>query len=505
MYNLVSSSTVGLASVFLMFNLATMIKCRLTSYDIKGAFLHAEFGEDDEVTYIKVKKDIATLWCELDPTAIPFVDSKGELILELDRFIYGLKQSPLKFQLHLTTVLQGIGYKKMANDECMFVKHKGKEYSIITVHVDDILQISTLEEMYEELEQGLKDAYGTITTHKEASAYLGMTLERSSCMGYLKVTQQGLIQKLVEQNPRAPGDRKRYATPAEEAIFDERASNKSRALTSTERSEYLGLVMTLMYLARLSRPDVLLPVTYLASRAHIATEIDTQHVLRIVHYLENTHEVGMILHCKDLKMDIHCDASHMVHKQAGKGHTGFYVTLGSKGSYLHGRSCKQKLTAISSTDAEILAALDAVKFSMWMRNLLAELQITPLQQMTLLQDNQSAMLIEAHPSNKRTAHLTSKLRFVEEQISGGLLRTEHVPTADLAADLLTKPLQGSQYTKHSDKLLGRRWERKFDGTSKVVGGVQKVGSKLKRGSKLKFLYGSRSNKVRRCLREHKSV
>ena len=193
MYNLVSSSTVGLASVFLMFNLATMIKCRLTSYDIKGAFLHAEFGEDDEVTYIKVKKDIATLWCELDPTAIPFVDSKGELILELDRFIYGLKQSPLKFQLHLTTVLQGIGYKKMANDECMFVKHKGKEYSIITVHVDDILQISTLEEMYDELEQGLKDAYGTITTHKEASAYLGMTLERSSCMGYIKVTQQGLI------------------------------------------------------------------------------------------------------------------------------------------------------------------------------------------------------------------------------------------------------------------------------------------------------------------------
>ena len=65
--------------------------------------------------------------------------------------------------------------------------------------VDDILQISTLEEMYEELEQGLKDAYGTITTHKEASAYLGMTLERSSCMGYVKVTQQGLIQKLVER------------------------------------------------------------------------------------------------------------------------------------------------------------------------------------------------------------------------------------------------------------------------------------------------------------------
>ena len=220
--------------------------------------------------------------------------------------------------------------------------------------------------------------------------------------------------------------------------------------------------MTLMYLARLSRPDVLLPVTYMASRSHIATEKDTQHVLRIVRYLENTKDVGMILHCKDLSLTIHCDASHLVHKQAGKGHTGFYVTLGSSQTYLHGRSGKQKLTAMSSTDAEIIAACDAVKFAMWMRNLLTELQITPLHQMTLLQDNQSAMMIEANPSNKRTAHLTSKLRFVEEQISGGLLKTEHVPTADLSADLLTKPLQGSQYINHSDTLLGRRWQRKFD-------------------------------------------
>ena len=383
----------------------------------------------------------------------------------------------------------------MANDECMFVKHKGKEYSILPVHVDDILQISTLGEMYDELEQGLKNAYGSITTHKEATAYLGMTLERSACLGYVKVTQQGLIQKLVEQHPKEQGDRKRYTTPAEEEIFDERAGLKSRVLDATERSEYLGLIMTLMYLARLSRPDVLLPVTYLASRSHISTERDHQHVLRIVHYLENTMDTGMILHCKDLSLTIHCDASHLLHKQAGKGHTGYYVSLGSTGSYLHGRSAKQKLTANSSTEAEILAALDAVKFALWMRNLLAELQITPLLQMTLLQDNKSAMMIEANPSNKRTAHLTSKLRFVEEQISGGALKTQHVPTADLSADLLTKPLQGSQYLKHSDQLLGKRWLRKFGSQHAAVKAVQKVRG---RAASLHDAHGVKVSRLYRC-------
>ena len=459
MYNLVSSSTVGLASVFLMFNLATMHRCKLTSYDVKGAFLHAEFGPDDEVTYIKINKEVAELWIEQDPSAAEFVDDRGELILELDRFIYGLKQSPLKFQIHLTNVLTSLGYKKTAHDECMFVKHKGKHFSILTVHVDDILQISTSETLYDELKRGLTEAYGTITTHDEAAAYLGMTIERSTCKSYVKITQGGLIQKLIEMHPREAVDRKRYNTPAEEEIFDEHVSARARSLDDKERSLYLGLIMTLMYLARLSRPDILLPVTFLASKTHVATEKDREHALRIVRYLENFKEEGMILHCSDLKIEIHCDASHLVHKAAGKGHTGFYVTLGNSRSYVHGRSGKQKYVATSSTEAEVIAALDAVKFAVWLRNLLVELQITPLAEMTLLQDNKSAMMLQENPSNKRTAHLTSKLRYVQEQIQLGKLRSEHVPTKELAADLMTKPLQGSHYTEHSETILGSRWSK----------------------------------------------
>jgi hypothetical protein len=38
MYDLISSSTVALSSVFLLFNIASYYKCLLASYDIKGAF-----------------------------------------------------------------------------------------------------------------------------------------------------------------------------------------------------------------------------------------------------------------------------------------------------------------------------------------------------------------------------------------------------------------------------------------------------------------------------------
>ena len=68
-------------------------------------------------------------------------------------------------------------------------------------------------------------------------------------------------------------------------IFDEKASNKSPALST---NEYLGLIMTLMYLARLSRPDVLLP-----QRKPSACTKDST-------IPGDNKDVGMILHYKDL-------------------------------------------------------------------------------------------------------------------------------------------------------------------------------------------------------------
>jgi len=47
----------------------------------------------------------------------------GELILLHHRFLYlGLKQSPLKFQLHLSRTLIDAGYRQSINDEYLFIK-----------------------------------------------------------------------------------------------------------------------------------------------------------------------------------------------------------------------------------------------------------------------------------------------------------------------------------------------------------------------------------------------
>ena len=94
-------------------------------------------------------------------------------------------------------------------------------------------------------------------------------------------------------------------------------------------------------------------------------------------------DIGTIIHCTDLGIWAVCDASFGTHVD-GKGHTGFFLALGERRSYVHGRSGKQKIGSTSSTDAEVLAMVEALKMAMWLRELLWELQVTKLQQIEIL-------------------------------------------------------------------------------------------------------------------------
>jgi hypothetical protein len=101
-----------------------------------------------------------------------------------------------------------------------------------------------------------------------------------------------------------------------------------------DNKEFLSTVMTLMYLARLTRPDILLPVTYLASRAHTPTAGDLKKLKRVIKYLSGTVNDGITIQCRDLQMHCHCDESYGVHSD-GRSQTGFVFSYGYNYSFLH--------------------------------------------------------------------------------------------------------------------------------------------------------------------------
>ena len=465
MYDLVSSSTVALSSVFLLCNLASYYRAKLTTYDIKGAFLHAEFSEKDEVTFIRINKEITALWIEQDPTAAPFVDGHGTLLLELDKFIYGLKQSPLKFQLHLTKVLVELGYQQMSQDECLFSKHDGNDFSVLSTHVDDIMQVATSEHLYQELKDGLISAYADITTTEDGNAYLGMTIERDpKDRRIIKLSQRGLIDKVLEKYPKQPGDNHRYYSPSDKNIFDVMPGDDSGEVSPEARSEFLSVLMTLMYLARLTRPDVLMPVTFLAGRTHVATDRDISHLMRIVRYLDNTREFGVHINCESLQLHCSCDASFAVHTPptSTKGHTGFIIGFGENMSYIHSRSGKQKLASTSSSDAEIIALCEALKMCYWMREVIRELGIADLQKIVVYQDNKSVIMMATESSlMKNSKHLLTKLTYVKDLVTREVVDVKYMETENMTSDVLSKALFGKPFYKHVTHMMGFKWSKPF--------------------------------------------
>jgi len=94
LYDFVSSATVSLQVVFLLFNIASYYKCMLHTVNIRGAFLNAEFTSADAPICLRMNADVVPYWILQDPVAKPYVTDNGELLLLIDRFLYGLKQSP---------------------------------------------------------------------------------------------------------------------------------------------------------------------------------------------------------------------------------------------------------------------------------------------------------------------------------------------------------------------------------------------------------------------------
>ena len=133
-------------------------------------------------------------------------------------------------------------------------------------------------------------------------------------------------------------------------------------------------------------------------------------------------------------------------------HTGAVVSLG-KGPIVCDSS-KQKTNAKSSYEAVLMGASDGSNNLFFVRNLLIEqgYKVGPAK---LFQDNQStlASLKTGKPSSKRSRHINIKYFYLKDKVDREELELEYLPTDEMIADVLTKPLQGEKFRVLRSRLL----------------------------------------------------
>ena len=111
-------------------------------------------------------------------------------------------------------------------------------------------------------------------------------------------------------------------------------------------------------------------------------------------------------------------------------------------------SKKQATVALSTAEAEYIALSAATREAIWLRRLLTDIGV-PLKGPTVIhEDNQGAIAIARNPvSHARTKHIDIRYHFVCEGIQNGAVDLKYVPTDEMVADILTKPLPKHRFKK----------------------------------------------------------
>ena len=146
------------------------------------------------------------------------------------------------------------------------------------------------------------------------------------------------------------------------------------------------------------------------------------------------------------------DASHNVDDDDSKSTTihVFYLD----GVPITWCSQKQEIVALSSCEAEFMAATEVAKQAIWLQEFLSEVIGKACEKVTIRVDNKSAIALTKNPVfHGRSKHIHRRFHFIRECVENEQVEMEHVPGNEQRADILTKSLGRIKF-KEMRSLIG---------------------------------------------------
>lgn len=195
------------------------------------------------------------------------------------------------------------------------------------------------------------------------------------------------------------------------------------------------------YLATMTRPDISYAVGYLGRFSSNPGPRHWAALKHLLRYLKGTMDYKLTYQGNDptVRFNTYCDASHGDCLDSGQS-TGGYITTMAGGA-VDWSSKLQSIVALSSTEAEFVAAVEAGKEILWMRNVLGEYGFAQEGPSPLYIDNQSAISVSKNPEHfGRMKHLDLRFFWLRDVVEEGLVAPAHIKGTEQPADALTKAL-----------------------------------------------------------------
>jgi hypothetical protein len=208
---------------------------------------------------------------------------------------------------------------------------------------------------------------------------------------------------------------------------------------------YSEIVGSLMYAMIGTRPDLAMALSVVCRYMKNPKKLHCDLVKHILRYV-SVNSYSLIYQSNPgSELVGWVDASYANREQC-KSTTGFLFTFGKTAiSWL---SSKQPVVALSSCEAELIAANSAVQEAIWLKQLLSDIGV-PQSTVSLMEDNEACIaLSKDNQYHKRTKHIQVRFYYFREQIANEEVKLVYCQTKDQLADFLTKALPGCVLRKN---------------------------------------------------------
>jgi len=415
--------------------------------DAKTAFLN---GKIDEDLFIEIPEGVEIDEADVKHLGIGTLEEAKnlDLVCKLEKSMYGTKQAPRCWNMKINSVLSGeLGFQRAEGDPCLYVKHEANGVMMIALYVDDLLLAAKSRSQILWMKNMLNERF-EMKDLGEARVCLGLEITRDRNRRKLHLSQQAYIKTIVERFGMSHS--KPFATPMEEPkSMEERLEYVSDQDKDAINVPYREAIGSLMYLMIGTRPDIAYSVCKLARFCEIPKWKHWLAVKRVLRYVHGTSNMGLLYDLKEGTGVYGYSDSDWAGDVGDRKSTSAYVFMMSNAA-ISWCSRKQSIVATSSCEAEYVALSMTCKEAVWLKRLLSDIpiQCDLTKGMRVFTDSQSAMKLGTNESiNRRNKHIDITHHYVREVTSNGEVTLLYVPTSEMVADMLNKPLGRVKFEK----------------------------------------------------------
>ncbi|KAJ9566348.1 hypothetical protein OSB04_002314 [Centaurea solstitialis] len=437
-YDETFSPVAMLKSIRILMAISAYFNYEIWKIDVKTAFLNGKLTED---VYME------------QPGG--FEDPKNpNKVCKLLKSIYGLKQASRSWNLHFDERIKEFGFAKSEFEPCVYTKFSGSIVTFLVLYVDDILLIGNNVPTLQSVKSWLRKCF-QMKDLGEAAYILGIKIYRNRSKRLIGLSQSTYIDKILKKFRM--DESKKGFIPMQHGIV---LSKTQCPISSQDQDKmksvpYASAIGSITYAMLCTRPDVAYSVSVTSRYQQNPGEPHWVAVKNILKYLRRTKDMFLVFRGSEDEIRVigYSDASFQTDRDDFRSQSGYVFTL--NGGAISWKSSKQDTIADSTTEAEYIAASDAAKEAVWLRNFLSDLRVisSVSRPIDIFCDNSGAVAQAKEPrEHHKSIHVLRKYHLIREIIGRGDVRICKIPTEDNVADPRTKPLARVKHEAHANSI-----------------------------------------------------